>query len=78
MQQSEITGDALTTDYTINGVLIHSPLAFEKLDDWYSDLINRAIPKMGKYYMTKFIEAGFSPAKWFDLLREDNIEITQR
>lgn len=52
----------------INGVWIYPRMLYISHDDWYSDLINRTIPKMGRMYMELFIRAHYNPHTWLDLI----------
>ena len=58
----------MVNGFRVNGVWVHSLSAFLDIDDWYSDFINRALPEMGRWYMDLFIDAGFSPRKWMELV----------
>jgi len=48
-------------DHVINGSYIYGVCAFENPDDWYEDLIGRAIPEMGDKYLKLFIKCKFHP-----------------
>lgn len=56
----------------INGVWVHPQTAFINYDDWYSDLINRAIPAMGEEYMRLFINAEFDFRRFLMLAAKIN------
>jgi len=45
-------------DILVKGVIIFPEVVFHSHDAWESDIVNRAIPAMGKKYREMFLDCG--------------------